>query len=227
MRLSLSTRWTISRRQESRCGRFDICRISNRIRNISQQHPGNKHIMVANTITIHRLLFTFVVIALFGRHRTLDIGLIATIVLIFVLDGVDGYIARRQNETSKLGEVLDTVADRIIENTFWIYFTTIGHLPLWMPIAVMARGFITDSLQRFFGYPESGWTHALTRSRTSRALSGITKVLAFTSLASASFLEIPALAQGSLILATVAVGFCLLRGLPFFFIPSKNAQRRY
>lgn len=180
--------------------------------------------MIANTITLCRLLLTFVVIVLFGTHYTLDMGLIATIVLIFALDGVDGYIARRRNETSKLGEVLDTVADRIIENTFWIYFTATGHLPLWMPIVVMARGFITDALQRFFGYPESGWTHALTRSRISRALSGITKMLAFTSLASASLLKTPALEQGSLILAAIAVGFCLLRGLPFFFIRSKNAQ---
>ena len=180
--------------------------------------------MIANTITLCRLLLTFVVIVLFGMHQTLDIGLIATIAIIFALDGIDGYIARRRNETSKLGEVLDTVADRIIENTFWIYFTTIGHLPLWMPIAVMSRGFITDSLQRFFGYPETGWTHALTRSRISRALSGITKMLAFTSLASTSFLKNPAVAQGSLILATIAVGFCLLRGLPFFFMKNKNAQ---
>ena len=74
-----------------------------------------------------------------------------------------------------------------------------------MLIAVMARGFITDNLQRFFRYPESGWTHALTRSRISRALSGITKMLAFTSLASAGFLRSPALEQGSLILATIAV----------------------
>ena len=174
--------------------------------------------MVANTITLCRLLLTFAVMVLFGIHRVLDMGLIATIAIIFALDGIDGYIARRRNETSKLGEVLDTVADRIIENTFWIYFSTTGHLPLWMPITVMSRGFITDSLQRFFGYPESGWTHALTRSRISRALSGITKMLAFTSLASTNFLKNPALAQGSLILATIAVGFCLLRGLPFFFI---------
>ena len=182
--------------------------------------------MIANTIMLCRLLLTFFVIVLFGTHHTLDIGLIATIAIIFALDGVDGYIARRRNETSKLGEVLDTVADRIIENTFWIYFTATGHLPLWMPIAVMTRGFITDSLQRFFGYPESGWAYALTRSRVSRALSGITKMLAFTSLASTCFLKNSVLKQGSFILATIAVGFCLLRGLPFFFIQAqdKNAQ---
>ena len=175
--------------------------------------------MIANTITLCRLLLTFVVIVLFGTHHTLDMGLIATIVIIFALDGVDGYIARRRNETSKLGEVLDTVADRIIENTFWIYFTATGHLPLWMPLVVMARGVLTDSLQRTVGTPTHGWTYALTRSRISRGLYGIVKMLAFTSLASTSFLKNPALEQGSLILATIAVGFCLLRGLPFFFIP--------
>ena len=110
--------------------------------------------MVANTITLCRLLLTFVVIVLLGKYRTLDIGLIAAIGGIFALDGIDGYIARKRDEASKFGEVLDTVADRIIENTFWIYFTTIGPLPLWVPITVMARGFITDGLQRFWGYPK-------------------------------------------------------------------------
>ena len=174
--------------------------------------------MLANTITIARTVVTFGVIAVFDRLYVLDIALIFTIAAIFILDAFDGYIARKRNETSKTGEVLDTLADRIIENTFWIYFTTIGLLPLWMPIVVMARGFSTDALQRMHGYPKIGWTYALTRSRISRALSGITKMFAFTSLAIARFLKIPALEQGSLIFATIAVGFCLLRGLPFFFI---------
>lgn len=173
--------------------------------------------MLANTITIARTVLTFAVIALFGHQRVLSIALIFTIALIFALDAVDGYIARKRNETSKLGEVLDTLADRIIENTFWIYFTATGQLPVWMPIVVMARGFITDALQRTHGYPTNGWTHALTRSRISRAISGITKALAFTSLAGATVFNNPLFNAVSLILATFAVGFCLLRGLPFLF----------
>ena len=173
--------------------------------------------MLANTITIARTVLTFAVIALFGHQRALSIALISTIAVIFALDAVDGYIARKRNETSKLGEVLDTLADRIIENTFWIYFTATGQLPVWMPIVVMARGFITDALQRTHGYPTNGWTHALTRSRISRAISGITKMLAFTSLASTLVFNNPHLEAASLRLATLAVGFCLLRGLPFLF----------
>ena len=173
--------------------------------------------MFANTITIARILFTFVVIGLFGKHRPLNIALIFSIVLIFILDAVDGIVARNCNKTSKTGALLDTLADRIVENTFWIYFTATGHIPLWMPIAVMTRGVVTDTLQRTHGYPEHGWTYTLTRSRLSRGLYGAVKMFTFMSLASATVFNSPVLEQASLILATVAVGFCLLRGVPFCF----------
>ena len=178
--------------------------------------------MIANIITFSRILLTFGIIANFGKHIVLDGTLIFTIVFIFILDALDGYIARKCNETSRFGEILDTVADRLIENTFWIYFTTKGQLPIWIPITVMARGFITDALQQTHGYPTSGWTYALTRSRISRALSGITKMLAFTSLASTTVFKNAPLEAASLILAGIAVGFCLLRGLPFFFLRKRT-----
>ena len=86
--------------------------------------------MVANTITIARIVYTFAVIALFGRHPTLDITLIFSIALIFILDAVDGIVARNCNKISEIGALLDTLADRIVENTFWIYFTATGQLPV-------------------------------------------------------------------------------------------------
>ena len=179
--------------------------------------------MIANTITLIRVLLTFVVVALLGQHRTLDTALITTIVLIFALDGLDGYIARKRNETSPTGALLDTVADRVIENTFWIYFTVTAYIPLWVPIMMMARGFITDNLQRQNGYPQHGWTYALTRSRSSRAVSGATKMLAFTSLANVTVNSSAALQSASSIFAVIAIAVCLLRGLPFFF-PTKNSR---
>ncbi len=182
--------------------------------------------MLADTITIVRIVYTFIVIVLFGNHIILDIALIFSIAVIFILDAVDGIVARRRNEITETGAFLDTIADRIIENTFWIYFTTTGQLPLWMPITVMARGTLTDTLQRAHGYPENGWAYTLTRSRISRGLYGAVKMLTFMSLASATvFQGIPVLEQGSLILATFAVVFCLLRGLPFFFIRKPSCPR--
>ena len=167
--------------------------------------------MIPNIITLLRFLLTFAVIGLFGVHRNLDLMLIATILLLYALDTLDGYIARKRNETSKFGEAFDAVVDRIIENTFWIYFAVIGAIPVWVPIFVMARCFIKDSrLQPFFSFPKSGWTHVLTHSRISSILSCTTQMLAFTSLALARLFNNPAVKYGSLIFVTIAVVYYLL-----------------
>lgn len=181
--------------------------------------------MLANTLTIARIFLTFVVIVLFGRHPTFAITLIFSIPVIFILDAVDGIVARKRNETTETGALLDTIADRIIENTFWIYFSANGLLPLWMPITVMARGVLTDTLQKSFGYPQNRWTHALTSSRISRGLYGAVKMLTFMSLASATVFQMPVLEQVTLNLARLAVCFCLLRGLPLFFIRKSSCLR--
>ena len=180
-------------------------------------------LVVSNTITISRTVLTFGVVAGFGKHPRLDLALIPTIAVIIALDAVDGWVARKRNETSETGAVLDTLADRIIENTFFIYFTVQGLIPVWMPLAVMARGFLSDASQRRHGDPRRGWRHAVTRSRFSRAVSGVSKGLAFVSLASALVFEnVNRLAAMSFVLAVFAVDVCLLRGLPFFWTEKHN-----
>ena len=181
--------------------------------------------MPANVVSVSRVVLTFFVISVWGHHRWLDVVLIGTIVLIIALDAVDGWIARKRHETSEVGAMLDTLADRLIENTFWIYFSVSGLLPVWVPIVVMARGFLTDALQGLHGVPQTGWRYALTRTRISRAVSGVSKLLAFTSLASVSVFENARLETVSLGLALFAVGVCLLRGVPFFFLPKGTAPR--
>ena len=62
--------------------------------------------MLANAITLTHLLLTFAVIVLFDRHHNLNIALIGTIAFIFILDAVDGSVARKRNETSETGQPL-------------------------------------------------------------------------------------------------------------------------
>ena len=49
--------------------------------------------MLANTITLSRLLLTFVVIVLFKRNPFLNIACLVTIAIIFALDAIDGIVA--------------------------------------------------------------------------------------------------------------------------------------
>lgn len=167
--------------------------------------------MIANIITFSRLLIAVVIIGLFGVHRSLDLILIATLLFLYALDVLDGYIARKRNETSELGKTLDSVVDRIIENTFWIYFAIVDAIPVWVPIFIMGRCFIKDSnLQQILRVAKSGWTHAFIHSRFNSPISCTTQMLAFTSLACRRLFDNLVVEQGSLILVTVAIFYYFL-----------------
>ena len=182
--------------------------------------------MLANSITLLRVLLTFFVIALFHRHFYFDVVLLGIIALIFALDAVDGYIARKQNQTSDIGAMLDVVGDRIIENSFWLYFVFHQMIPLWMPIAVLSRGILTDNVKRFAMVANTStlsmWTRYLTNSRVSRGLYGCAKAVTFLYLGSVMLLKqanfhagcIHHLERLGVMLSVVTVAMCLMRGLP-------------
>ena len=70
---------------------------------------------------------------------------IAIFVLAAASDGVDGYIARRYNQRSRLGVILDPIADKglllagiiTLAVSNWKY-----EFPLWFPVLVIARDVI-------------------------------------------------------------------------------------
>ncbi len=193
--------------------------------------------MAANAITLFRLFLTFLVIAIFRQHPYIDIACIVTIPIIFILDAVDGVVARKHNQTTNFGAVFDIAADRIVENVFWIYFAAIQLIPVWMPIAVVTRGILTDGVRSIaltegkapFEMMSAAWTRALTSSRFSRGLYGLAKTLTFLFLPIADFLSrenatlnisfinttvTDTFSLGSVIIAYVTVAMCLIRGFP-------------
>jgi len=104
----------------------------------------------ANKITIARILMIplFVLMAIYyGRDKEAwqRWCAVALFVTAAASDGIDGYIARRHNQRSQLGVVLDPLADKglllagIITLTFsnWNY-----EFPLWFPVLVIARDII-------------------------------------------------------------------------------------
>ena len=190
--------------------------------------------MAANAITLFRLFLTFIVIGLFRRNIYIDIACIVTILIIFILDSVDGIVARKQNQTSTFGAVFDIAADRIVENVFWIYFAVIDDkISFWLPIIVAARGFLTDGVRSIaltegktaFEMSSAAWSRALTNSRFSRGLYGLTKMLTFiflpTTLVLIKYQDIypsnqivDTFSLVSVIIAYIAVAMCIIRGIP-------------
>lgn len=150
--------------------------------------------MMANAITIGRLVLLFVVIWLIytGSVQVLTACMVLLIV-VFAGDGIDGWVARKTNTTSTFGAVFDISGDRIVENALWIIFSDLGLLPVWVPLLVLSRGFIVDGLRSLslsegmtaFGEQNmmrSSLTRWLTAGRFMRGLFGYAKALGFVFL---------------------------------------------
>ena len=104
---------------------------------------------LANIITLSRIFFVFIVAGLLFCKEcqySYQIALFLTAILMW-FDGLDGFVARKFNVSSRLGALLDIMGDRIVENVFWISFCALGWINVVVPIVVLTRGIITDSLR--------------------------------------------------------------------------------
>ncbi len=59
--------------------------------------------------------------------------------LAFVTDLLDGYVARKTNDVTELGKVIDPVADKIFVGVVVLVMLLNGLLPLWFVLAVLLR----------------------------------------------------------------------------------------
>ena len=103
----------------------------------------------ANKITIFRILLVpFFIVEVLTYvddgdewHRFLAI---MAFLLASVCDGVDGYIARRYDQRSELGAILDPLADKLLVVAGIVLLSLhheqyLPHLPLWLTATVISR----------------------------------------------------------------------------------------
>jgi CDP-diacylglycerol--glycerol-3-phosphate 3-phosphatidyltransferase len=106
----------------------------------------------ANKVTILRMLLIpfFVVEALYyvktGKEEFRLMAILA-FGIAAICDGVDGYIARRYNQRSELGAILDPLADKFLLVSGIVLFTFnnapyFGSIPLWMTGTIISRDLI-------------------------------------------------------------------------------------
>jgi len=59
-----------------------------------------------------------------------------------ISDALDGYLANRYNWRSRLGSILDPLADKLLLISSFVALTWLGLIPLWLTTAVIARDLI-------------------------------------------------------------------------------------
>ena len=128
-----------------------------------------------NIVTITRMALIFVAVMLvYGDSVITRLGGAALAVLIIIGDWLDGHLARKLNQTSELGSILDIVADRILENVMWIILADLNLIPVWIPVLVISRGILTDSIRNYtvrFGRAGFG-EKTMMSSKTGKFLTG-------------------------------------------------------
>lgn len=198
--------------------------------------------MEANIITLARIVLVFVGIGLFSLDFYFDLAGAILVVIIICMDALDGIVARKLNIASKLGALLDITGDRIVENAYWIYFAAIGLVSYWVPLVVITRSFVIDSLRSLafskgktaFGKDTMMRTPImkfLTAGHLSRAVYGASKAVIFAYLAGIIVLK-SAQAQFGIgvpeavitgiyavkdVLVYVVVIMCVVRGIPVVY----------
>ncbi len=99
---------------------------------------GRRVLTIPNLISIIRLagvpLFLWLIL---GPEA--DGWALGVLVLSGVSDYLDGYLARRLDQTSRLGEILDPVADRLYILSTVIGLAVRGTIPWWLALLLPAR----------------------------------------------------------------------------------------
>ena len=101
---------------------------------------------VPNLLSLLRLALVPVFLVLILNGFNLE----AVIVLIVasVTDYLDGYFARKLNQETRLGQLLDPAADRLYIFATLIGLSVVGYIPIWLPMIVIGR-----DLLLLFTYP--------------------------------------------------------------------------
>lgn len=97
----------------------------------------------SNLISLSRVFIAVPIVYLHytnGQQVTWTIGLL--ILYGMVSDYLDGFVARKLDEVSEWGKVLDPVADKVSAFLLFLYTVYIGFIPLWFFVLEVVRDLI-------------------------------------------------------------------------------------
>jgi len=163
-----------------------------------------------NVLTFFRLLLVPLLVAvLLTRFDGWEwVGLGVFLVASFT-DFLDGFLARRRQQITTLGKILDPAADKILTSSAFISLVEMGLAPAWMVVIIIAREFAVSTLRTF------GATHNLViPAGLSGKIKTVTQIVAISLLIVYSQLgEFRHLAPISLWIALVATVYS---GIEYF-----------
>jgi cardiolipin synthase len=141
------------------------------------QRPSDRVLTIPNALSLARLIgVPFFLWLVLNKH---DGAAVIVLMVSGFTDWLDGKIARRFNQMSRVGQLLDPAADRLYILATLIGLTVRGVVPLWLTIVLVGRDVLlafTLPVLRSHGYGPLP-VHFLGKAATFNLLAGFPLLL--------------------------------------------------
>ncbi len=134
---------------------------------------------VANSLTASRILLSPLFVILFLGCEGFWARPVALFLVIIMelTDAFDGYFARRRNEVSDFGKILDPLADSLSRLTIFITFLVAGIAPIWMVLVFLYRDSAISTIRIVCAYNK-----LVLAARTSGKIKAVVQATAIISI---------------------------------------------
>lgn len=95
---------------------------------------------IPNLLTVGRMLLTVPIVFFILNDRYADALLL--VIIAGMSDGLDGYLAKRNHWSTRLGAVLDPLADKLLLMSVYLALGWQEALPVWLVSAVLLRDIV-------------------------------------------------------------------------------------
>lgn len=110
--------------------------------------PRDRTFNLPNALTVLRIflvpLLVVVLLTRFEGHVYLGVAIFGLAVL---TDYLDGFFARRRNEVTRLGILLDPLADKLLTAAAFLSLVEMGLVPAWVVMIILARELAVTGLR--------------------------------------------------------------------------------
>jgi CDP-diacylglycerol--glycerol-3-phosphate 3-phosphatidyltransferase len=103
-----------------------------------------------NALTLLRIfLVPFLVVVLLTKFTGREYAGLAIFLVAAITDFFDGWVARRRNQTTRMGALLDPIADKLLMSAAFISLVEMDpkHVPAWMVVIIIGREFAVSGLR--------------------------------------------------------------------------------
>ena len=131
-----------------------------------------------NILSLSRILLVPVLVAvLLTKFEGREFVGLGVFLLASLTDFLDGYLARRQRQVTRLGKLLDPAADKILTSAAFISLVELDLAPAWMVAIIVAREFAVSTLRSVVAAE-----HVVVAATLSGKLKTISQIVAISAL---------------------------------------------